>query len=231
MNKVNNQKVKIIRDGPYLVSGALPLIRETTLLDGDSIPVSWQQTTEIAVPESYALCRCGKSSNKPFCDGGHVAINFDGTETAALENYLDNAMKYIGPGLTLTDNEKLCSAALFCHRCGDTWTLTEKSDDEQSKEIAIEAAGNCPSGRLVVWDKATGQAIEPEFAPTISLLDETAHKVSGPLWLKGGIAVEAAGGQTYEQRNRVTLCRCGQSANKPLCDGSHCEIMFRDDES
>ena len=231
MNKSKNRQVKVIKNGPYLVSGALPLIRETTLLDGDSMPVSWERIAEISVSESYALCRCGKSRSKPFCDGGHVASNFDGTETALMEKYLDNAKQYVGPGLALTDNEKLCSAAQFCHRCGDAWTLTENSGDPQSRELAIEEAGNCPSGRLVAWDRATGQAIEPEFAPIISLLDDPAHNVSGPLWLKGGISVEAADGNVYERRNRVTLCRCGQSACKPLCDGSHCEIKFRDDES
>ncbi|MFA6075771.1 MAG: CDGSH iron-sulfur domain-containing protein [Negativicutes bacterium] len=231
MSEAKKQKLKVIQDGPYFVSGAIPLIRETTRLDSDNLPVSWEQTTEVAVPESYGLCRCGKSKSKPFCDGGHYATNFDGTETAVRENYLNNAKKYVGPGLELTDNEKLCSAALFCHRCGDAWTLTEHSGDTQSRDMAIEEAGNCPSGRLVAWDKATGKPIEPEFLPTISLLDDPAHNVSGPLWLKGGIAVEAADGQFYEQRNRVALCRCGQSANKPFCDGMHCKIEFRENES
>jgi CDGSH-type Zn-finger protein len=39
--------------------------------------------------------------------------------------------------------------------------------------------------------------------------------------VRGGIPIESANGKTYAVRNRVTLCRCGQSANKPLCDGSH----------
>jgi CDGSH-type Zn-finger protein len=43
----------------------------------------------------------------------------------------------------------------------------------------------------------------------------------GPLWVKGGIPVEAADGFEYEKRNRVTLCRCGRSGHKPFCDGSH----------
>ena len=37
-----------------------------------------------------------------------------------------------------------------------------------------------------------------------------------------------ADGTTYETRNRVTLCRCGASKNKPLCDGSHGDVGFHD---
>ena len=42
------------------------------------------------------------------------------------------------------------------------------------------------------------------------------------------LEVESAEGERYETRNRVTLCRCGASANKPLCDGTHAEAGFRD---
>ena len=52
--------------------------------------------------------------------------------------------------------------------------------------------------------------------------------MSGPIWVRGGITVESADGREYEVRNRVTLCRCGQSSNKPFCDGSHVECSFHD---
>ena len=42
----------------------------------------------------------------------------------------------------------------------------------------------------------------------------------GPLWVRGGIPVMSADGKPYAIRNRVTLCRCGKSGNKPFCDGS-----------
>jgi len=56
--------------------------------------------------------------------------------------------------------------------------------------------------------------------------DPTPHG-GGPLGLRGGIPVIAADGFAYEVRNRVTLCRCGQSKNKPFCDGTHAAIKFR----
>jgi CDGSH-type Zn-finger protein len=43
----------------------------------------------------------------------------------------------------------------------------------------------------------------------------------------GGIPVETVDGFTYEVRNRQLLCRCGASANKPFCDGSHQRVKFK----
>ena len=51
--------------------------------------------------------------------------------------------------------------------------------------------------------------------------------VLGPV-VRGGIPITAADGFQYELRNRVALCRCGASQNKPFCDGTHAQIKFRD---
>jgi CDGSH-type Zn-finger protein len=52
----------------------------------------------------------------------------------------------------------------------------------------------------------------------------------GPLWVRGGVPVIGADGQPYETRNRVLLCRCGHSRNRPFCDGTHKTVGFTDDE-
>ena len=81
-------------------------------------------------------------------------------------------------------------------------------------------------------DKKTGKVMEKEFEQSISLVEDPQNKVSGPIWVKGGVPVESSDGSTYEVRNRVTLCRCGKSQNKPFCDGSHIDEGFDDgDES
>jgi CDGSH-type Zn-finger protein len=49
---------------------------------------------------------------------------------------------------------------------------------------------------------------------------------NGPLFVSGGVPIERADGEPMELSNRVTLCRCGRSSNKPLCDGTHSEIGF-----
>jgi len=81
----------------------------------------------------------------------------------------------------------------------------------------------------VAWDKSTRQAVETELPVSIGLVEDPEQQCSGPLWLRGGIPVFAADGFEYEVRNRVTLCRCGASNNKPFCDGTHASIKFRDE--
>jgi hypothetical protein len=105
----------------------------------------------------------------------------------------------------------------------------ERTDDPGVRRIVEQQAADCPSGRLVVLDAKSGQAIEPKLEPSIGLVEDTANEVSGPLWVRGGIPVVAVDGTTYEVRNRVTLCRCGASQNKPFCDGSHVSVGFSDD--
>jgi hypothetical protein len=80
----------------------------------------------------------------------------------------------------------------------------------------------CPSGALTQQPAAGDPGEEPTFEPSIAVVRD------GPLWVRGGIPITSADGSPYEVRNRVTLCRCGQSSNKPYCDGSHDRTGFRD---
>lgn len=225
-------KVVISKNGPYLVSGKLPLVKEIAVVGEEGEPETWVKKEEYPEQNDCSLCRCGHSHNKPYCDGTHKKINFNGNETASKESYLDQADKLSGPDLVLTDANNFCSRARFCHLSGGTWNNVENSDNPAAKKAAIQSACNCPSGRLVVWDKKTGKPIEPKHKPTISITEDPQAKVSGPIWLKGNVSLESADGSKYETRNRMTLCRCGHSQNKPFCDGSHIDANFDDgDES
>jgi CDGSH-type Zn-finger protein len=215
-------KIRTSKNGPYLVSGGIPLAKQIIGIDTAGYSYEWREGKKYPSKDNYALCRCGQSKNKPFCDGIHIKVNFNGTETASREPYLDQAERIDGTALELTDAQELCAAARFCDRAGGIWNLTQQSMDSEAKRIAIEEAGNCPSGRLVVWDKK-GKAIEPKFEPSIGLVEDPQEGMRGPIWVRGGIPVESADGSIYEIRNRVTLCRCGKSSNKPFCDGSHCK--------
>jgi len=228
----NRGRVTVTPDGPYLVTGGLPLRKEIITVNRDGIPVKWDKGKRFPDREKYALCRCGESENKPYCDGTHDEIRFDGTETAGNEAYLDQADTLTGPDLILTDVEAFCAIARFCDRRGGVWNLTDDSDDPESRKTAIQEACDCPAGRLVAWDKTTEKPIEPRFEPSISLIEDPEQNASGPIWVKGGVPIVSADGTQYEIRNRITLCRCGESENKPFCDGNHLSSGFNDgDES
>ncbi len=123
---------------------------------------------------------------------------------------------------------ELCASLRFCHSGGTTWRLVKKSDDPEAKKLAIKEACNCAAGRLVAWEKNAKRAIEPELEPSVSLIEDPQAGTSGPIWVKGGVLIEADDGTQLETRNRVTLCRCGQSSNKPYCDGAHLRCNFND---
>ncbi len=218
----NRGKIRVSKNGPYLVSGGIPLSKLTIGIDAEGYSCEWREGQKYPSLETYALCRCGHSNTNPFCDGTHLRIKFDGTETASRQPYLSQARKIPGPSVDLTDARRLCAAARFCDRAGGVWRLTQQSNDSEAERIAIEEAGNCPSGRLVVWDKK-GNPIEPSFEPSIVVVEDPQEGMSGPIWVRGGVPVESADGTIYEVRNRVALCRCGKSSNKPFCDGSHCK--------
>lgn len=219
-------KITIVKDGPYLVSGGVPLDEKVMVSAGKNR--EYQAGRNFEAGESYALCRCGKSSNPPFCDGSH-ANGFDGSECAQTAPFEQRAEVFAGPTLDLYDDSR-CAFARFCHRAdSEVWSLTEESDDPELRAEAIQAALDCPAGRLVHHDKTADYAeIEPQLEQRISVLQDPERKVSGPLYVQGGIELVSAQGQSYELRNRYTLCRCGSSRNKPFCDAMHVTAGYLD---
>ena len=217
----DNFQIRVLRNGPYLVSRNIPLFSATIRCDGKGIPIEWVIGDKLTVAEPYLLCRCGQSKNKPFCDSTHVKVNFDGTEVSDNESFEKAAREIDGPSLVLKDAEILCASARFCHRGGDIWWQIPFSDDPKLKQNAIKNACDCPSGRLVVIDRGAGETIEPSLEKSIGLIEDPGKGVSGPLWIRGEISLYSSQCTLYEVRNRMTLCRCGKSTNKPFCDSSH----------
>ena len=222
--------ITIAENGPYIVDGGVPLSNQHIVTNEQGESIEWREGDAFAHPKEYALCRCGRSAKKPFCDGAHERIGFEGTETASRMLYEEQAERIDGPEMVLDDAESLCAFARFCDPEGRVWNLVGRSDQAQARKLVEHEAGHCPAGRLVARDRATGKALEPHFEPSIGLVQDTARLVSGPIWVRGGIPVLGADGAAYEVRNRVTLCRCGASTNKPFCDGAHASIRFNDRE-
>jgi len=221
-------KVKIIKNGPYSVDGEIPVkdVVSEGSRDGGVLDYKKEKDYEVSDNAKF-LCRCGHSKNKPFCDGTHAKVGFDGTETDSRAPYDDEAEFVRGPVFDAMDNEKLCAIARFCDRGDGFWNAFENADDPKFRKYAEEVACRCSSGRFTLVDKKTGNKLEPKLEKEIYLIKDEPAEHLGPIYLKGGIQVTGADDYEYEVRNRVTLCRCGESRNKPFCDGMHlrCEHM------
>jgi CDGSH-type Zn-finger protein len=213
-------RVKVMKNGPYIVSGNVPLYKTKFIVDDGGFPIKFDKKEKIETGEKYTLCRCGNSKNKPFCDGTHAKIDFDGEETAALD--FDDVFyeTFENDTLKLKDYYMICDHSRFCQRLGGLRPLMEENTPE-SNELAKQEAHYCPSGRLTIVDKETGESTEPEYEKEILIVYDPGKEVEGPIWLRGGIVVESADGQEYTVRNRITLCQCGKSWNKPFCNGNH----------
>ncbi len=228
MSYSKERKIIVNKNGPYIVYGDVPLSIETITNNKEGESWDWKKGKEFETKSEYYLCRCGDSKNKPFCDGTHTKMHFDGKETASREPYAKQAQNMNGPTLMLHDAENLCAFARFCDPQGKIWSLIENTDDPKIRDLVIREAMHCPSGRLTLHDKETDKEIEEKLSPSIGIIEDPPLKCSGPLWVRGGIIVESHDGTRYEKRNRLTLCRCGASQNKPFCDGSHASIKFND---
>lgn len=222
-------RINILPKGPYEVYGRPPLAAQFIMPDGEGESWYFRQGRSFSTEaEPVHLCRCGASERKPYCDGSHARASWNPELDSRTEGLLDNVEITEGGSVTMTDNERYCVFARFCHPAGGAWELTERSDDPQARRLAIREASMCPSGRLMAWDKRSGKPFEYRFEPSLGLIEDAALGVSGGLWVRGGIPVSAADGRTFEIRNRTVLCRCGQSSNKPYCDGTHVRAKWRD---
>ncbi len=217
----DSPKITIERNGPYVVEGRVPLVRKTPVVSEFGEPLTWEKGPLLRASKRYLLCRCGKSNNKPLCDGTHTDIGFDGTEAADQSLIADRQKTYDGVRITIKDDRSLCMHAGFCGtRVSNVWKMIEQTEDTQVRAQVMAMIERCPSGAL-------SYALDPETdAPEPDLSVGIAVTPDGPLWVIGGIPVERADGMPIETRNRVTLCRCGASKTKPLCDGSHRDIGF-----
>lgn len=209
--KIATVHVEVTENGPYRVEGGIEVKRP----DGETV----------STKEAF-LCRCGHSSNKPFCDGTHKKIGFEGAESADHGSYAERRDAYKGEEITIYDDRSICAHAGECtDGLPPVWKLgTEPWIDPKgaSSEKIVAVVERCPSGALTYARSDSGDVAEAESSPAIEASKD------GPYHLRGSIEVHSSGGQAYEQRQRQTLCRCGGSKNKPFCDGSHWKIGFED---
>lgn len=218
-------KIVIMRDGPYIVQGGIPLVRKSAVVSEQGEPITWKKDQTLRDSGEYDLCRCGHSHEKPFCDGTHCEVEFDGTETAPTDPTGERQVPLpSSPGLHVRRDYALCMEAGFCaNRHASIEQLLANCADPNVRLQIIAMIERCPSGSYTYAFSADEESIEPDLPQQIAVTTEMTDQgpIMGPLWVTGGIPVERSDGEPLETRNRVTLCRCGLSKIKPLCDGTH----------
>lgn len=223
-------KIVVIENGSYHVYGNVPLVHKTQVVSEYGEPLTWKKDKEYETMKGegrafYGLSRCGHSKNKPYCDGTHQEIGFDGTETAdthttAERQFIDNS----GKGLVVKRDDSLCMLSGYCgNRQANIESLIEDTYRPRVRAEIIGMIERCPSGTYTYAMKMHEADIEPDLPVQIAVTTEITSDgpIEGPLWVTGNIPVERSDGKPFETRNRVTLCNCGHSCQKPLCDGSH----------
>ena len=179
--------------------------------------------TPCATVAGVALCRCGGSANKPFCDGTHGRIGF--SDQRLNDGSTDRRDVYVGRRITIHDNRSVCAHAGVCtdglksvFRMGQEPWIDPDGADVEAIAALID---RCPSGALsYTLDGAAGRA--PEREPMVTVIRNGPYAITGGIGLLHQFQGEGASSEHY------ALCRCGASKNKPYCDGSHWEVGFED---
>ena len=181
-----------------------------------------------------ALCRCGASKNKPFCDGSHSIIGFSSKNDKSNHSKDKGTISkksYPGKKITIHDNRKICSHAAECvNNLPAVFRLNEKPwidpDQVNSIQEIIRTIKKCPSGAL----SYSIDGIEYRDYDGKQLVKVSKN---GPYYVSGGIDLMLEEGDFPDDMSRehYTLCRCGASKNKPFCDGAHSSINFIDEKN
>lgn len=199
-------------DGPYIVKDLQDLRRS----DGASV----------SVQPVMALCRCGGSANKPFCDGTHRKIGFSGARLS--DGSTDRCDHYEGRRITIHDNRSICAHA---GHCTDGLAAVFKygsepwiDPDAAEVDAIVATIHRCPSGALSCFVDGVEQHA-PQRTPAITITRD------GPYAIVGGVALIGQQWANGASTEHYTLCRCGASKNKPFCDGSHWTAGFKDEKN
>ncbi|MCK5390859.1 MAG: CDGSH iron-sulfur domain-containing protein [Deltaproteobacteria bacterium] len=208
----NGITIEIMEDGPLIVKG-LTILKNS-------------KGEEVEAEKITALCRCGGSPNKPFCDGTHKKVGFFANRET--DKPIDKEREYQGEDIAIYDNRVICSHAGECVRnLPSVFRLGERpwiAPDNASVEEIISVIKKCPSGALSYSVQSTHQR-DFDHSPEIVITK------NGPYSVTGNIKINIEEDLQPPSREHFALCRCGASKNKPYCDGSHTEAGFTDEDN
>ena len=205
--------INCTNDGPLLVKD-ITVLRNSR---GEAIPMAGG---------GVALCRCGGSANKPFCDGTHGRNGFSGARSP--DSPASRRKAYAGRAVTIHDDRSLCSHSGVCtDNLAGVFRMKARpwiDPDGASAEAIMATVSACPSGAL-------SYSIDDVAPPPASREPAITVTRNGPYAVVGGVSLRNATLPAGASTEHYTLCRCGQSKNKPFCDGSHWDAGFTDERN
>lgn len=217
---MSNQTPKIacLPNGPYY------LLNDMTPREVPNLQSSTGESR--ANVAGVALCRCGGSQNKPFCDGTHGRNGFN--DRKLTDGELDKRVDYHGARITIHDNRGICAHAGFCtDNLSQVFKLNEEpwiAPDAADVEAIVETIKKCPSGALSYSIDGVEHR-DQDRTPMVTVTKDGPYAITGGIELLDQSQGEGASAEHY------TLCRCGASKNKPFCDGTHWHIGFKDEKN
>jgi len=205
-------RIEILEDGPVILKGITGLTNS--------------KGEEVETEKVTALCRCGHSSNKPYCDGTHKKVGFSGKRE--IDKPVNKEREYAGENIVVYDNRIVCSHAGECVRnLPKVFRLGERpwiAPDNATMEEVISVVHKCPSGAL-------SYSVDGKHHRDFSHETEINIAYNGPYNVTGDIQINVEESLSPPSKEHYSLCRCGASKNKPYCDGSHGEAGFKDEEN
>ena len=210
-------RVQVRSRGPYILTNVARL-------------VTWLGEELVTTPR-MALCRCGESATKPFCDGTHTRKPFDDSKDP--KRVPDRQDAYAGQQLTILDNRGACAHSGFCtDRLSRVFHVGEEpfiTPSGARMDDIVRAVRNCPSGALsFAIDAREGrETVDTVREPGVEVSKDGPYRVTGGIPLVDDDGVPAARNVGVSTEH-YSLCRCGHSQNKPFCSGMHWYVRFRD---
>ncbi len=206
-------KIMFSMDSPYIFDDLKMYDEDNNLINDDSY--------------IYA-CRCGKSKNKPFCDGTHLKVNFNGKREKKELTREERIRRYMGDGFTILDDRSLCRHAGLCDGYHPEIYDIDKHPwihpASASEEENLNAVSNCPSSALAF--EKNGKVKTDFFKENKAIVTK-----NGPIHIQGKVEIvddQNSKDELNDAKDHYALCRCGSSKNKPFCDGTHYYTKFDD---
>jgi truncated hemoglobin YjbI/CDGSH-type Zn-finger protein len=162
-----------------------------------------------------------------LCDGSHARFEFTGDKDP--RRVPDRRDRHDGLQVTVLDNRGTCAHSGFCTDRLPVVFRQRKEPFVAASGGRIRAVRDCPSGALSfqIDEREDRELVDSPRTPEIEVSKD------GPYRVTGGIALYD-GDNNDERRNEgasrehYSLCRCGQSQNKPFCSGMHWYVNFSD---